>query len=178
MRLPIDFLAMPDSNHGDGGRRIIDVINDSIVSGSNAPGSLSVFHFLATWRARVVPKRQQSRFNLFKRMGRESLQVLFEPGAGQLPGNALAIASNFGQGLFERYASLPGSPRFVVCTDVFQIFQLLEDLFVFLDADDDGNFFAALIHNELAFLLPSRKESNPNDLVMLKSATRRQRKPP
>jgi hypothetical protein len=30
----------------------------------------------------------------------------------------------------------------------------------------------------LAFLLPSRKESNPNDLVMLKSATRRQRKPP
>ena len=111
-------------------------------------------------------------------MGRESLQVLFEPGAGQLPGNALAIASNFGQGLFERYASLPGSPRFVVCTDVFQIFQLLEDLFVFLDADDDGNFFAALIHNELAFLLPSRKESNPNDLVMLKSATRRQRKPP
>jgi len=40
--LPVDFLAMPDAEHGRGPRGIIDLIDDAVVADPDSPGRMSV----------------------------------------------------------------------------------------------------------------------------------------
>ena len=79
MGLPINFSAMPDPENSHGSRRVIYVINDSIVSGPNAPGSVSVFHFFTSGWSRIVTKSQEFRFNFLKQKGGNRFKLFLSP---------------------------------------------------------------------------------------------------
>ena len=65
--LPINFSAMAYALNRYDFRRVIDLINDAIVSASDPPSSFIVRHFLAARWASVVRKRKHSLFDSFKK---------------------------------------------------------------------------------------------------------------
>src|SRR2546425_2748995 len=103
-------------------------------------------------------------------------------------GNSLTLSFALDplDGFFKWDRRFPGGHGFVVCADILEIFKLFEEFLVLLNADDNSNLFTALVYNELAFfshekltqrsLLRRGKESNPNEVGMLKSAIRRRKR--
>jgi hypothetical protein len=64
MRLPVNVFAVTNRQHCDESARIVNLVNDPIGAGANAP-RVSILQFFASRRSRILCESNQMAFDQF-----------------------------------------------------------------------------------------------------------------
>jgi len=65
MQLPVDISAMTNGENGYERTRVVNLVNDPIGAGANAPRTVSVLQLFASRRPRILSESNQMAFDQF-----------------------------------------------------------------------------------------------------------------
>jgi hypothetical protein len=82
MNLSVNLAPVADLHDWDGRLRVVDIVDDAVITDSNPPGSLPLPQLLASHWAWIFGKRTQFFFNRFGYSRRNGLNLAFERGEG------------------------------------------------------------------------------------------------